>query len=301
MALKNIRLIIGSDSLVGKTLMRHLEMAGEEVVGTTRRRDIVDEKHLYLDLLDNPGSWSFPSGIDIAFICAGVTKLEECEKNPDASRRVNVDGTCKLIKNLIRKGVFVIYLSTNQVFDGSVSHCLPEEPFSPVTEYGRQKAEIERLINQWKDSTLIVRFTKILGKENTLFSKWINDLKENKKIYPFKDIYISPIPLSFVISVLKLVASRKILGVLQVSGDKDISYADIAHRIAKLLKVNPGLVKPIEALKAGKDKETGGRYSALNTDRLKSVLGIDPPDVWESIDKVITDPEGLEVASLSSQ
>ncbi|MDO8603595.1 MAG: sugar nucleotide-binding protein [Candidatus Omnitrophota bacterium] len=287
MAPKNIKLIVGSDSLVGKALTQYFEMSGEEVIGTTRCRDTVGQKHLYLDLLDNPESWSFPSGIDTAFICAGVTKLEECRRDPDTSRRVNVDGTCKLIKNLINKGIFVIYLSTNQVFDGSIPYCLPEEPFSPVTEYGRQKAETERLINQWKDSVTVVRFTKILGKENIFFSKWINDFKEDRAIYPFKDKYISPVSLSFAVSVLKLAASQKISGLLQVSGDKDISYADIACRIAELLKCDPKLVNPTEASKIDEDKETGGRYSTLNTNRLKSVLGIESPDVWQTIDTVI--------------
>ena len=287
MAQKNIRLIVGSDSLVGKALTQRFKMSGEGVIGTTRRRDIVDEKHLYLDLLDNPESWSFPSGVDTAFICAGVTKLEECRKDPDISRRVNVDGTCKLIKNLIRKGVFVVYLSTNQVFDGSVPYCLPEDAFSPVTEYGRQKVETEKLISTWKDSTSIVRFTKILGKEDILFSKWINDLKGNRVIYPFKDKYISPVPLSFAVSVLRSVASRKITGLLQVSGNKDISYADIAYRIAELLKFDPKLVNPMEASKAGEDKEIGGQYGTLNTNRLKNVLGIQPPDAWQTIDTVI--------------
>lgn len=274
-----VALIVGSDSHVGRALMAHLQQAGERVVGTTRQRESADESTLYLNLSEDVEGWRCPWPVAVAVICAGVTKIEACRRNPTATARVNVEGISVLVKNLMAKGSFVIYLSSNQVFDGSVPHRLPDDPFSPVTEYGRQKAKAELRIGQWGDSVAIVRFTKILEPKLSLFSMWTESLKNGEIIQPFSDMVMAPIPLACAVSVLRLAADRRLSGILQVSGESDISYAEAAGIGARVLKADPNLIQPMEASKSGLFMEPVPIHTTLNIDRLKSVLGIVPPDV----------------------
>ena len=273
--------------------MAHLQRAGERVVGTTKRPEAVDESHLYLDLSEDMEGWQCPWPIAVAVVCAGVTKLGTCRRDPAATAQVNVQGVSALVKNLVARDAFVIYLSSNQVFDGSVPHRLPDDPISPVTEYGRQKAEAERRISQWGDSVAIVRFTKVLGPTVPRFSAWLEALRNGETIQAFSDMYIAPVPLSCAVSVLRLVGDRRLSGILQVSGGSDISYAEAAHLGARMLGVNPSLVQPVEASRSGRYTEPVPANTTLNIDRLRSALGIVPPDVKWTVETAFVKPQAL--------
>ena len=78
-----------------------------------------------------------------AVLAAAVTKLDACERDPEATARVNVEANLALAAMLASQGVYVVFLSSNQVFDGTRPHRLGSEPTSPQTVYGRQKAEVE--------------------------------------------------------------------------------------------------------------------------------------------------------------
>ncbi len=285
-----ITLIVGSDSLIGSALMTCLKRTGEQVVGTTRRRQAVNESHIYLDLSKDLSSWNCPLSIEVAVICAAVTKLDECKHNPQASKLVNVDGISALVKSLTAKGTFVIFLSTNMVFDGSVPCCLPDEPVSPKTVYGQQKTEIERQLCQLGDLVTIVRFTKILGAKIPLFISWSEALINGKTIHPFSDMFMAPLPLSYVISVLRLLIDTRLPGIFQVSADRDISYAEVARLSAHFLDVGKHLVQPILASQSDICLEHISRYTTMDTSRLKSTFGLEPPNVNWTIKTAFTNP-----------
>ena len=254
---------------------------------------MVDESHIYLDLAKDVWQWRCSRPVDVAVVCAGKTKLDACESDPDGTARVNVHGAAMLVADLVERGAFVIYLSTNLVFDGSIPHRLPHDPFSPVTEYGRQKAEVESLISQWGDSVAIVRLTKVLGPTVPLFSGWSEALRRGETIHPFSDMCMAPVPLSCVLSVLQLVGEGRLSGVVQVSGERDISYSEAAQLGATLLKVDPGLVKAIEAHESGLHTGPIPAHTTLNVDRLKFTLGVEPPDVDWTVGKAFTEAQAL--------
>ena len=285
-----MNLIVGSDSLIGSALMASLQKDGLPVTGTTRRRDNVDRQHLYLDLCRDVDQWRYPREVKTAVICAGVTKMDACRRDPAGSARINVDGVVRLAQNLADRGVFVIYLSSNQVFDGSLPYRLPEDALSPVTEYGRQKAEVENQLGKLGKSVSIVRFAKILGTRNPLFSDWIKALKENRPIHPFLNMFMAPVPLYFAVSVLSLVMKVQPYGILQVSGEKDVSYADAAFLAASVLDLDPGLIQPVDSVKEGGCREPAANHTTLNIDRLKSILKADPPDVRWTLTRAFVEP-----------
>jgi dTDP-4-dehydrorhamnose reductase len=286
-------LVVGADSMVGKSLMRQLRRAGEAVTGTTRRLGEADETRLFLDLASDIEQWEGPSSVDVAIVCAGVTSVQACQKHPATSAKVNVEGISHLIERLVAQGAFVIYLSTNQVFDGAASHQLAHATRSPKTEYGRQKAEAERRIAQAGDSIAIVRFTKIFGPRNPLISGWIQDLQEGKEIHPFADMPLSPIPLACATTVLRAIAHLRLSGIFQVSGEIDVSYADAARLGAELLGFDGSQVRPVTAAKSQRYTDFLPAHTTLDLERLRSDLGIVPPPVRWTIQSAFAGPEAL--------
>ena len=273
--------------------MSCLQEAGEPVIGTTRRQEAVDDRHMYLDLSDNPDGWDWHRHICIAFICAGVTQHYACTRNPVGTARVNVHGVCDLLDKLVEQGAFVVYMSSNAVFDGSVAHRQADEPTSPITEYGRQKAEAEKGIGQFADSAAIVRFTKIVGPATEPFSGWRVALGKGETIHPFSDMYLAPVPLSFAVSVLRLIGDRRLSGIFQVSGERDVSYSEAALLGGCLLGAPSKLVQPMEAEQSGRWLGQLPAHTTLNVDRLKSALGTEPPDVRWTIESAFINPQAL--------
>lgn len=286
-------LVVGSDSMVGNALFRRLQRAGEAVIGTTRRRDAADERCLFLDLTSNARDWQCPRPVSVAIVCAGVTAVRACQSDPSGSAKVNVEGVSVLIEKLISLGTFIIYLSTNQVFDGATPHQSAGARKSPKTEYGRQKAQAERRIAEGGDLVAIVRFTKIFGPQNSLFSGWMRDLREGKEIHPFTNMPLAPIPLSCAVTVLRSIADLRLSGIFQVSGEIDVSYADAARAGAESLGLDSRLVRPITASESCGYTEYLPTYTTLDTQRLASTLGIVPPPVQWTIRTAFTNPQIL--------
>ena len=272
-------LIVGSDGTIGQRLVMALQTAGENVLQTTRYRGLKDEQRIFLDLSEDMGQWALPPDpIKTAILCAAVTSLEKCRINPDYSRKVNVNGTVALAKRLVDSGGFVVFISTNLVFDGQKPFAKSTDPVNPLTEYGRQKVEAESLLSKLGNKVSIVRFSKILSADTPIFHDWIRDLKAGKEIHPFFDMVMSPVPLAFAVDVLFKVAMMQTPGIMQVSAEQDISYAEAALRIARKLGLDEKLINPVSYRESG--IEFAPLHTTLNVSRLRSELGMVPPEVF---------------------
>ena len=136
-------LIVGADGLLGGTLRRHLQRAGHEVAATSLLSVPDSQNVLHLDLTQPPETWPELPACRAVVLCAAITSLEQCRANPAGTRLVNVTRTLALLEGLAQKGTFVVFISSNLVFDGSKPGRQADEPVCPRTEYGRQKAEAE--------------------------------------------------------------------------------------------------------------------------------------------------------------
>lgn len=275
-------LIVGAQSTIGQKLVESYQRRGGAVWETTRHHNLLDKQRSFLDLSGDVSQFTLPSNsIKTAFICAAVTSQEQCRRNPTESRQVNVEGTVNLAKRLIQLGVHVVFISSNLVFDGIKPFANANDPYSPQTEYGRQKVETESELLKLGDLISIVRFSKILSPNFPLFNDWIQNLNLGKNISPFWDMFMAPIPIDFAVDVLIKVAERQIIGVFQVSATQDISYAKAALYISRKLRFDEKHINPVSCRTSG--IEFAPLHTSLDISRLKSELGLSPPGVYETI------------------
>ena len=277
-------LIIGTDGKIGSALTQRLRLTGRQVLGTTRRMDNVGEDNLHLDLAEDVGEWPIPSGVETAVICAGISSVGACANDPSGTSKVNVSGTVTLAKKLLAEGAFVVFLSTGHVFDGSRPHHLSEEAFSPITEYGRQKAETERQLDKIGDNVAIVRLSNVLGPNEALLAGWAESLKKGEVVTPFEDMTMAPVPLSCVVTMLQVVTETRLPGIWQISGERDVSYADIARIGARLVGADEGLIQPVRAADVGYNERIR-ENTTMDVSTLKDELGIEPPGVMWTLER----------------
>ena len=274
-------LIIGADGLIGSALQKYLSSKGFAITGTTRKKEKLSDSLLYLDLAEDVAQWNPPDVYDGGFFCAAITSIAECQKNPALSRLINVDNTLKILGKLYRNNTFTVFISTNMVFDGKKAFRREDDEACPLNEYGRLKAEVERVIlKQYPELSLILRLTKVINRKMLIWDKWISTLKSGEKINPFSDMYFSPISLTTVCKVAEKIISAKPRGILHLSGERDISYEYAARMLVSILGFDEKLIVPEKAKSKGFiSPDSVPEFTALSTELVTKTFNIEIPSV----------------------
>ncbi len=283
-------LVVGGDGAIGRSLVARLRRIGTPVVATTRKRDGVSNghvEHVFLDLRHDPSRWVVPSDVSVAYLSAAATSLQACRADPQGTATVNVTHAFALAETLARQGARVIFLSTSAVFDGTTPFQKADAPTCPLTEYGRQKTRAEELILGLGPSATVVRLTKVWAPGASILVNWRRSLRAGKPVHPFSDMVIAPLPVDFVTEVLCQLGLRALSGVVQVSGQEDVTYADVARYVARHCGAPETLVQPRRARDSDVEIEALAAHTTLNDDRLRAELGVTPPPVWESVESAL--------------
>jgi len=282
-------LVIGGDSEIGSALYRRARATGQPMVATTRRAKSSAADWLHLDLARTLQSWE-PPQTSSACICASVARLAACAADPDGSAHINVTQTAALIGKLIEHGVHVLFLSTNQVFDGSVPQTPAEMRHAPVSEYGRQKARIEAMLLQRivrGDPVAILRLAKVVSPRMPLFEDWIRKLSMGQPIRAFTDMTFAPTPIDLVCDAISALMADRAIGIFQLTGPRDVTYVEAAHYLAAQLGVDLALVASGSVSETGLPPGTAPPHTTLDSTLLRQRYSIEAPDAWRVVDWLI--------------
>ncbi len=276
-------LVVGADGLLGSAVASRLEADGCRVIRTSRRGA---PGAIPLDLASLPAAWAPPPGITAAVLCAAITSTDECRSRPEDCRHVNVDATCELGRRLAAAGARIVFLSTNLVFDGSVAFTPATATRCPRTAYGRMKAEAEERLLAIGEGTTVVRLTKVIGRTLPVIDRWRDSLGRGEPIRPLTDLVIAPVSLDLATTVIAAAAREPLGPILQVSARDDVSYADVAGRLAARWGAASSLVQPASAADLGLAREHLPAHTTLDASLMRDRLGIEPPAPWAAIDGV---------------
>lgn len=272
-------LVIGADGMIGRALAARLARDGYNVIGTSRTPS---PGMIALDLARETAEWSTPPA-NVAFLCAAVTSQERCRNEPASSRAVNVDATVELAEKLAQQGTHVIFPSTNLVLSGERPYQTADNPYTPQTEYARQKADAEKCLRQLP-GTCIVRLTKVFSRSAPLLRGWCESLLKGQPIHPFADMPMAPVPLDFAVQALVAIAAAQATGIVQVSAAEDITYAAAARFVVKRLGAAEDLVQPVTVAESGAPIEYVPRHATLDSARLQTEFGFKPPCPRDAIE-----------------
>lgn len=102
---------------------------------------------------------------DYVIHAAAIAVTDFCNKHPDVAHKVNVQGAINVAKACKEHGAKLVFISTEQVFNGN-----PEKgPYSeldqpvPDTVYGQNKLEAEKELASILDEMWVLRFTWLFG------------------------------------------------------------------------------------------------------------------------------------------
>ena len=268
--------------MIGGRLLAALREAGRAVIGTSRRRP-TPQGMIPLDLAagDAPLPATLRGGI--AFLCAGITRLDLCEQQPEATARINVGNTLRLAGRLAERGCRIVYPSTNLVLDGGRAFQRADAPYAPACAYGRQKMAVEQGIGALDADVAILRMTKILPPTPALLAGWVRTMRAGQPIRPLRDLVMAPIPLETLIDVLLRLGTAPGRGLYQVSGDRDLAYSDVAQALARRFGCDPALVQPATARELGLVLNAAPRHTTLDCARVTAEFAIGSAAAMETL------------------
>jgi dTDP-4-dehydrorhamnose reductase len=282
---KNGLLIVGTDGLIGSALLHSCRQRGLVVMGTRRTADLHDPSIQRLDLLENLKRFTPPEHCTAAILCAGITSLDACRRDPAGTRHINVFQTLCLSETLVAAGMFVVFLSSNLVFDGTHPLRRADDEVCPTTEYGRQKAEVELGYAAFGNRATIVRLTKVVNPQWPLIRSWLHALRAGKTVEAFDNLVCAPIPLAIVVRGLIDIARHQRPGLWQFSAPSDVAYSEIARHLARRLAVDHHLVRAIACGQHGAEQPP--LHTTLDTSRAREELGMEFPQPLRAIEEVL--------------
>jgi dTDP-4-dehydrorhamnose reductase len=283
-------LLVGGDSEIGAATQQFLDTCGVVCVATTRRKDQVSARRPLLDLAAPIDHWQPPAGTTAACIFAAVAHVAACAADPQGSAYVNVTKTVALVKRLLKLNISVLYLSTNQVFDGSIPRTPATTRHSPVSEYGRQKSQAEKvfLASMNEGAPLaILRLAKVVRPAMPLIRGWIDALRSGQSIRAFADMRLAPVEIAVASNAIAAIMQNGQRGIFQLSGPRDLSYLEVAQYVARKLAIDPSLVVASTTSAAGLPIGSAPRHTTLDSSHLRDDYGIAAGDVLEVIDTII--------------
>jgi dTDP-4-dehydrorhamnose reductase len=190
--------------------------------------------------------------------CAALANTPACEKNPTLARKLNVDVTAVLAE--LAADIPFVFFSTDLVFDGSAGNCDESATVSPLSVYGKTKAEAERVVLANPKHT-VVRTSLNFGQSPTgdrAFNEQMRRAVERgETLQLFTDEFRCPIPaVETARAVWELVAENK-PGLYHVAGSERLSRWEIGQVLAKHWCVNakmkPGSIRDFRGLPRSPD------------------------------------------------
>ena len=153
---------------------------------------------------------------DLIFNCAGLTNIEECEKNSKKTKISNIDIPVNLSKiSKILKKKF-IHISTDHLFDDSKEVYTEEDIPNPLNNYGKSKYLSEIKVLKENKESLIIRSNFICSSTQgkvSFIDSIISNLKKLNKINLFHDVYFTPVTFNFLLEIIFLLIKKNSKGI----------------------------------------------------------------------------------------
>ncbi len=224
-------LLIGANSYIGKRLLPAL--ARHDITATYHTRPNSEFKQQEaLDLTNKESVQEVVKRIrpEIIILAAAISTNKS---EPALIQQTNIDGV-QHVADAVRASApdtRVILFSTEQVFSGAKESYAETDTPDPINEYGRSKAEAEKIVQQLT-RYLILRLAAVQGpilegEHDNFLSLFLSD----KELTVFDDVYRAPIYVEDVISIIASLIDKKREGILHLAGDDFLSYAAMAEQI----------------------------------------------------------------------
>ena len=263
-------LLLGASGLVGT----HLQAALRErnVVMTSNRSQVPGA--VTLDLTDGAATARLigETRPDIVVVAAANAFVEECEREPEATRAINVDAVRRVAE--AAPDALLVVFSTEYVFDGKAGPYVEDDAVGPINEYGRQKVALEAIARE-RAAHLVCRVSGVYGWSAARLSfvhQLVDRLRAGRRMRVPSDQVITPTPGPDLARTIVELVDRGARGTFHAAGPEILARPDFARRAAETFRLDASLLDmvPTAALGLVAPRPLG---VGLRTEKLRDFLG----------------------------
>jgi dTDP-4-dehydrorhamnose reductase len=259
--------LTGASGLVGSNILPVARRRGHEVVAVrgSWTGEISDAPNvIQVDLSDRPAVQvlileNFPDAIINA---ASIAEPFMCDRDPKGSAAINVDLPALLAQAAHHLSARFVHLSSEQVFDGTSPPYERNRTPSPLTLYGRQKAESERRVQSAApEHAITLRLPLLNGNSlpgtrslhERLFELWVS----GRPAHLFHDEIRQPCGADNVAEVaIEMCERTDLTGIFNWAGSEALSRLEMGRRILDRFGLPDDMVVNLarEEMPGGKDR-----------------------------------------------
>jgi dTDP-4-dehydrorhamnose reductase len=235
--------------------VRWLVTGGTGMLAQDLRRELADQDatflgHAELDVTDLESVIAAVADHDVVVNAAAYTRVDDAETDVETATAVNATGAENLAIAAERFAAKLIQVSTDYVFDGTATTPYPEEAaVSPVSVYGRTKAEGERLARAAHPTgTLVLRTAWLYGAGGDNFVAAMLRLADRLDTVPvLTDQLGQPTwTVDLARQIVAAVDADVAPGIYHASNSGSTSRFDFAREIYRLAGLDPDRIVPAE-------------------------------------------------------
>ena len=212
--------------------------------------------------------------------CAALSRTKDCEENPEAARRINVEATAHLVK--LSRDIPFIFLSSGEVFDGKTGWYGETDEPNPINVYGHTKLEAEQAVLE-NPGHSVVRIVLTAGTSETGDRSFVEDMcrtaKAGKDVTLYADEFRCPLPAGVIARVIWELVDCRQPGLYHLGGSERLSRWEIGETLLSWCPELKGYLK-----KGSARNHVGSPRPAdlsLRYDKIQSLLSFRIPGFRE--------------------
>jgi len=227
---------------------------------------------------------------DIVVHSAAMTSIEGCAAEPARTLRVNVDATGTLARLGADHGFPIVFLSTEQIFDGNAAPYDETAEPHPVSLYGESKVAAEAALTQAGGEWCTLRLALVYGWGG--FGRWMaTRFEAGEPVTLFHDQFRTPVHTSSVVEAVGAAIERRPWGeVFHIAGADRVQRVEMGERYAAALGFDASLIRSVRMADVT-DKLPRPVDVALVTDKARRMLGWTPLSLDEGLARMKRDRE----------
>jgi len=182
---------------------------------------------------------------DAVIHAAALTDTRLCEDDPDLAHRVNGLGTRNVALACRDAGATLVYVSTNEVFDGlkGESYVESDAP-NPINAYGRSKLEGEEQARALVDRLYVVRTAWLYGGGRDFPSKMLAAASEHSELTVVADEIATPTHARDLADAIARAIAHDKYGIYHFTNSGECSRFEWAREVLRLAGRSDVVLKP---------------------------------------------------------
>ncbi|MEZ4373605.1 MAG: dTDP-4-dehydrorhamnose reductase [Polyangiaceae bacterium] len=260
-----------------------------------------------LDITDADAVNDAMAGASVVINAAAYTLVDAAEGHRETAFAVNAEGPRQLALSARERGIPLIHVSTDYVFDGEATGPYPEEaPVAPLGVYGASKALGEQHVRGLLTKHLILRTSWVFGPHGNNFVRtMVSLMRERDSLSVVSDQRGCPTPTTELARCIKELAMRCLSsdvawGTFHLAGSPATTWFDFSRAIADALQQHGVKTPAIQPISTAEYPTAAARprNSVLDCRKAKGTLGLEigpwAPAMRDLVQHLLTEPRKNE-------